>query len=434
MKVRITNNKNIQTMEQKDIDIFEILKNEEYGTELYTPKCGRVWHSGMANDKDSAKAIWTEDEAGREHFFDKNGKIYKEGEPLLFPSKEMRDWSKFFKKGDVLEYVGDKKLQGTCTFEKYEDETKTRFFGRFVKEKEVLNPNLSANFRTADWVKKYDPTGYIRFVEERLGGKLNRETLEIEKAQSEFKDGDIVMSDSGTIVLVRGISLTRKIYYHAYMCDEYIYINQVEGEFFSRISRIKRFATDSEKQQLFDALEKEGKAWDAEKKQIVDLKPAFEIGKLYVFREEDEDGELTIIGELIDKNESEDTLTFGNQYEIENEKFVTDQTFALRISVNKELREATENEVELFNKHYDIWKNGKEQPAFKTFDKVLVRCGKGFKWLPAFFVRDRGESFTNRYNVLPLHSGKAADFTQCIPYEGHENFAFTDYDFVDLPF
>lgn len=29
-------------MEQKDIDIYEILKNEEYGTELYTPICGKV--------------------------------------------------------------------------------------------------------------------------------------------------------------------------------------------------------------------------------------------------------------------------------------------------------------------------------------------------------------------------------------------------------
>lgn len=37
------------------------------------------------------------------------------------------------------------------------------------------------------------------------------------------------------------------------------------------------FATDSEKQQLFDALAKEGKAWDAEKKQIVDLKPKIEL-------------------------------------------------------------------------------------------------------------------------------------------------------------
>lgn len=77
MKVRIENNKNIQTMEQKDIDIYEILKDEEYGTELYTPKCGKVWHSGMANDKDSAKAIWTEDEAGREHFSTRTEKSIK---------------------------------------------------------------------------------------------------------------------------------------------------------------------------------------------------------------------------------------------------------------------------------------------------------------------------------------------------------------------
>ena len=38
-----------------------------------------------------------------------------------------------------------------------------------------------------------------------------------------------------------------------------------------------RLATDSEKQQLFDALAKEGKAWDAEKKQIVNLKPKVEL-------------------------------------------------------------------------------------------------------------------------------------------------------------
>lgn len=423
-------------MEQKDIDVYEILKDVPKGTEFYTSLCGNVGLAYLESNKEAGEAIWTENKEG-EYSFNKNGRWMKGGEVTFFPSEQMRDWSKFFKKGDVLEYVGDKKLQGTCTFEKYEDETKTRFFGRFVKEKEVLNPNLSANFRTVDWVKKHDPTGYIRFVEERLGGKLNRETLEIEKTQPEFKEGDIVISDSGTIVLVRGISLTRKIYYHAYMRNEYIYINQVEGEFFSRISRIKRFATDSEKQQLFDALAKEGKRWDSEKKQIVDLKPAFEVGRFYVFNEDDEDGELTIIGKLIGKNESEDTLTFGDQYEIENQKFVTDQTFDLCISVQKELREATEGEILMLQKSRTLWekeKKAKEQPPFKPFDKVLVRCGKKFKWLPAFFVRDRGESFTNRYNVLPIHSGKPADFTHCIPFEGHENIAFTSYDIENLPF
>lgn len=429
-------------MEQKDIDIYEILKNEEYGTELYTPKCGRVWHSGMANDKDSAKAIWTEDEAGREHFFDKNGKIYKEGEILLFPSKQMRDWSKFFKKGDVLEYVGDKKLQGTCTFEKYEDETKTRFFGRFVKEKEVLNPNRSANFRTVDWVKKHNPTGYIRFVEERLGGKLNRKTLEIEKTQPEFNDGDIAFADYGNRQNVFIVSDKTDLSegYSSFISLDLNSLTLSMGYrtiFFKKDLCELRLATEEEKKQFFSALEKEGKAWDSDKKRVFDLKPVFEVGKLYVFKEEDEDGELTIIGELIAKNESEDTLTFGNQYEIETEKFVTDQTFDLSISVNKELREATENEVELFNKHYDIWKNGKEekeQPAFKTFDKVLVRDEKEFKWIPALFVRDRGEGANYRYEALSIQSGKTSGFSCCIPYEGHENIAFTDYDIENLPF
>lgn len=331
-------------MKQDEIDIYEILKDEEYGTELYTPKCGRVWHSGMANDKDSAKAIWTEDEAGREHFFDKNGKIDKEGEPLLFPSNEMRDWSKFFKKGDVLVHRnGDVHV----IFEGFKDNRYTRFKGKHYLWKECFedyNEEVSEMITFMFWKASDDEAKtYINTLEKFLGGKLNRETLEIEKP----------------------------------------------------------------------------------------AKLKFEVGKLYVFNEEDEDGELTIIGELIAKNESEDTLRFGNQYEIENEKFVTDQAFDLRISVNKELREATENEVELFNKHYAIWK---EQPCFKTFDKVLVRFGKGFKWLPAFFIRDHGENFTNRYNVLPLFCGKPADYEHCIPYEGHENFAFTDYDFVDLPF
>lgn len=428
-------------MEQKDIDIYEILKDEEYGTELYTPICGKVWHSGMANDKDSAKAIWTEDEDGREHFFDKNGKVSKEGEVLLFPSKEMRGWGKFFKKGDVLICYEGKKPYYTI-FDGFEDNTYRAFNGKFAhdcyEDKWYQNEgNLSTN--TFQKLNRADSEIYVTKIEERFGGKLNRETLEIEKVQPEFKDGDIVVAEEDNyydrVIFIAAIkdNIVSKALINVRYEDYEVHYNEYR---FGR-NRSLRLATKEEKQQLFSALAKEGKAWDADKKMIVNLKPAFEIGKLYVFNEEDEDGELTIIGELIDKNESEDTLTFGNQYEIENEKFVTDQTFALRISVNKELREATENEVELFNKHYAIWKKEKEarkQPAFKTFDKVLVRCGKGFKWLPAFFIRDRGEDFAARYNVLPLHSGKTADFTSCIPYEGHENFAFTDYDFVDLPF
>lgn len=330
-------------MEQKDIDIYEILKGMPDGTPLYTPLCGNVEFTSVAADKNKSEAIWTENKDG-EYSFNKNGRWMEGGEVLLFPSKEMRDWSKFFKKGDVLEYVGGENVKGNCIFEEYENNTKEYFHGRFTKENEHFSDGIPT-FRTADWVKSDDPAAYIRFVEERLGGKLNLETLEIEK------------------------------------------------------------------------------------------KPAFEIGKLYVFDEQDEDGDVTVIGKLIGKDES--TFTFGIQYEIETEKFVTDQTFDLNISLHKELREATENEVELFNKHYSIWQEKRKKTmskcSFKPFDKVLVRYGT-LNWLPAFFIRDIGEGYSARVNALPIHCGQAGFFTSCIPFEGNEHLAFTDEDFKDLPF
>lgn len=157
--------------------------------------------------------------------------------------------------------------------------------------------------------------------------------------------------------------------------------------------------------------------------------PCFELGNLYVFKEEDEDGELTIIGKLIAKNESEDTLTFGNQYEIENEKFVTDQAFVLRISVNKDLREATEDEASLFQEAYTLWKKSKEQPSFKPFDKVLVRNSDVHKWRPAIFGQTRIGDSPYKYNALLLSTGYVCDFVQCIPYEGNEKMAFTTITF-----
>lgn len=333
-------------MEQKDIDIYEILKGMPDGTPLYTPLCGNVEFTSVVADKNKSEAIWTENKNG-ELSFNKNGKWMEGGEVLLFPSKEMRDWSKFFKKGDVLEFK-DGSYQGTCIFDSYEDDlTKLRFVGKYTFTAGKIS-ETPTSFRTVDWVKSDDPAGYIKAIEHRLCGKLNLETLEIEK------------------------------------------------------------------------------------------NPAFEIGKLYVFDEQDEDGDVTVIGELIGKDESEDTLTFGIQYEIDTDKFVTDQTFDLNISLHKELRKATEIEVEMFSRHYSIWKEKEEKAmskcSFKPFDKVLVRDGKEYEWLPALFFRDRGEGANYRYKVLPLRKGNSSEYACCIPFEGNEHLAFTDEDFEDLPF
>lgn len=38
------------------------------------------------------------------------------------------------------------------------------------------------------------------------------------------------------------------------------------------------------------------------------------------------------------------------------------------------------------------------------------------------------------YNCVSLVSGRNSSYKYCIPYEGNESLAFTDYDFEDLPF
>lgn len=336
-------------MEQKDFDIYEILKGVPVGTKLYTPMCGKVGFAYLATNKEAGEAIGTTDKNG-EYTYNKNGRWMEGGEVMLFPSDKMRDWSKFsWKKGDVLV---NKDGNVHIIFEKFEDDAYENFHGQYYLWEEggsMVSFEEDENYmQTSDFNKanKEDAQEYIHKIEKELGGKLNRETLEIEKP----------------------------------------------------------------------------------------AKPVFELGNLYVFNEQDEDGELTIIGKLIGKNESEDTLTFGNQYEIENEKFVTDQAFDLRISVHDELREATEGEAVTFQEACTLWEKSKEQSPFKPFDKVLVRHREGVKWRPAFFVRDRGEHFASRYSVLPISSGIGADFAHCIPYEGHENIAFTDYDIENLPF
>lgn len=335
-------------MEQKVFDIYEILKGKTEGNSLYTPMCGKVEFRYLQGNKEAAEAIITNTNNGAEYTFDKNGKYVEEGEVLLFPSDKMRDWSKFaWKPGDVLVTEDG---AAHIIFEKFTDDTYTIFAGKYYYCKNGAKGYTYLrecdNAITEEFTLETEDAAktYISSIEKRLGGKLNRETLEVEEPK----------------------------------------------------------------------------------------KPVFELGNLYVFNEEDEDGELTIIGKLIGKNESEDTLTFGNQYEIENEKFVTDQAFDLRISVHEELREATEDEAVTFQEACTLWEKSKEQPPFKPFDKVLVRNGERYMWLPAFFVRDRGESFPRRYKVLPIHCGIVADFASCIPFEGHEDIAFTDHD--DLPF
>lgn len=256
-------------MEEK-INIAEILRHKPYGIKLYSPIFGECTFCCVHEDTND---ICVKKHNGVKEFFDSKGLYYNTGEVMLFPSKEMRDWGKFFNKGDVLVCYEGKKPYYTI-FDCFENNTYKDFNGKFAydsyEDKWYQNEgNLSTN--TFHKLSLADSEIYITKIEERFCGKLNLETLKIEK-QPEFKDGDIVTIINGyeqrCILIFRNIigdSLNR-----------YCILTK-RGLFTEGYSLIDKedsllFATEEEKNKLFSALEKEGKAWDSDKKQIVNLK------------------------------------------------------------------------------------------------------------------------------------------------------------------
>ena len=105
--------------------------------------------------------------------------------------------------------------------------------------------------------------------------------MEIEK-QYEFKDGDIAFADYGNRQDVFIVSDKTNLSegYSSFISLDLSSLTLSMGYrtcFFKKDLCKLRLATDSEKKQLFSALEKEGKVWDAEKKMIVNLKPKVEL-------------------------------------------------------------------------------------------------------------------------------------------------------------
>ena len=244
------------------INIAKILKNKPKGTRLYSPIFGECAFSLVREETDD---ICVKKHNGVKEFFDSKGLYNALGECLLFPSREMRDWSKFaWKKGDVL--ISD--CGFVCIFKEWASDDYTKFNGCYF--------DGMPNAKTDKYSKLDNNTayGYIREIERKLGGKLNLETLEIEK-QLEFKNGDVLFVKCDKQDFIEIFNYSKKngdLYDHASL-DTATQDLDISGKY--KIDKDKiteiRLATDSEKQQLFDALAKENKKWDAEKKAIVNL-------------------------------------------------------------------------------------------------------------------------------------------------------------------
>ena len=249
---------------EENINVAAILKDKPKGTKLYDYLHNIDIEFNGVETTEIETSIWcTREKGGYNELFgySKLGTLrgWLDGLQILFPSKEMRDWHRFdWKKGDVLVNSSGFKL----FFDRWANDDYTRFFGKV----NLLEDSFSYE------TEKYT----LASKEETL------DTLEIEKP--EFKDGDIVFMKgikselfANCIFILRSEYKDgdeRAFYYAFYNADDKYTLDEYGN---TKVHYSLRLATDSEKQQLFDALSKKGKRWDAEKKEIVDLKPKVEL-------------------------------------------------------------------------------------------------------------------------------------------------------------
>lgn len=197
--------------------------------------------------------------------------------------------------------------------------------------------------------------------------------------QRPFKDGDIIAFDSemGTQLFIFKEYIREPNYVQCYMMLDY----DGATDFESCDYYVERFATEEEKQKLFDAIRANGYRWNAETKTLEKLIiPKFKVGDIIT------NGKTFIAIDYIDDE---------YYYEISRD-------IAHRLCIKNQ------NEWELVPNKFDI-------TTFKPFDKVLVRCSSLEKWRIQFFEKfDK----TCKFPFICMGYNK---YTQCIPYEGNEH-------------
>ena len=167
-------------MENK-INIAEILRDMPKGTKLYSPLFGKCEYIAVVGDKRpiNIRTSNTTDmqyEALTEYgcyFSD-----FEDTDTVLFPSAKMRDWSKFFKRGDI---VYNPRSQMYAVFECWTNDDYTEFNTTINHYKD----NTFGKEEVCDtecFVKANDEQKalFIAAAEKYYGGKYNPETLQVD--------------------------------------------------------------------------------------------------------------------------------------------------------------------------------------------------------------------------------------------------------------
>lgn len=202
--------------------------------------------------------------------------------------------------------------------------------------------------------------------------------------QRPFKDGDIAISESGDIHLLKTSSSS----YCAYR-DSWEILPKFDSTITTNVT-IVRLATEEEKEKLFDAIKEHGYKWNEETKTLEKLLK-FKVGNRIKY----------INGKNKDGVEQGVILSLTNDtYDV---AVTNDMGIFIPIS--------EQDDWELVPNKFDI-------NTLKVFDKVLVRDSNEGMWIASIF----SHTWENKYFCVGIW------YNQCIPYEENKHLLGTTDD------
>ena len=252
------------------MNIAEILKYCPKDTKLYSLVNGEVTLVRIEDPEYLQYPIEVITNNHRSNFYTKDGLYTPFGECVLFPSIDQRDWNKFripVKNGDIM-----MKYDGSCPFiamgKLYRD----------ISPKYICGINSLGKFEKSSGNEGWTTEFYIPASEEakkelfnkikEAGYRWNADTLELEKIESQFKEGDVVIDKDSNLCLVSKVEDSTTI-----IVSAVLYTNGTLGIYNSnnvcRLSKEITLASIEDRNKLFFVIAKEGYIYDKEQHKFI---------------------------------------------------------------------------------------------------------------------------------------------------------------------
>lgn len=244
------------------MNIANLLKYCPKGTKLYSTAFGEV---ELIDASSLANTILVQNNHDTPFTFYNDGSYILDGECILFPSKDQRDWSKFrlpLKRGDIM-----MKADGTIPFiasgEFYED----------TSPKYICGVSITGRFSIGiyGWTSEF----YIPASKEakkelfskiaEAGYKWNADTLELEKIEPKFKEGNVIKDNKNNLYLIVDTNVRPKIGCALNQDMKLTILGKV-----TTLASIKfTLANEEERNILYSALVREGYQYDKKQHKLI---------------------------------------------------------------------------------------------------------------------------------------------------------------------